>query len=83
LRIVAEALKKAEPFLELGFENDLNSWKDDGTALHAAANVGVTTTVKWLLEHGAVVNARGRMGRMPLHLAAERNTLSKTVEFLA
>ena len=46
----------AEPFLEMGFENDLNSWKGDGTALHPAANVGVTTTVKWLLEHGAVVN---------------------------
>jgi hypothetical protein len=80
-RSFEEGIALAELFLEMGF--DINAVKEEErTALHAAANSGVSKTVKWLLEHGANVNARGRMGRTPLHLAAERNTSSKTVEIL-
>jgi Ankyrin repeats (3 copies)/Ankyrin repeat len=79
-RSIAEGRALAGLFLESGFE--INSRKEDGTALHAAANSGVLSNVKWLLEHGADVNARGRMGRTPLHLAVERNASTKTVETL-
>jgi Ankyrin repeats (3 copies) len=79
-RRTEEGIALANLFLEMGFE--INSGKEDGTPLHAFANAGKPTMVKWLLEHGVNVNARGRMGRTPLHLAAERNTSSKTVEIL-
>lgn len=79
-RSFQDGVALAELFLERGF--DINAVKEGRTALHAAANSGVPTTVKWLLEHGADVNARGRIGRIPLHLAAERNRSSKTAGIL-
>jgi ankyrin repeat protein len=79
-RSLAEGVALAELFLTNGFE--INRGNEDSTALHGFANAGVPQTVQWLLDHGANVHARGRMGRTPLHLAAERNTSPKTVEIL-
>ena len=79
-RSVAEGMALAELFLASGF--DINTPKEDRTALHASANSGGLPIVKWLLAHGADVHVRGRMGRTPLHLAAERNMSSKIVDVL-
>lgn len=79
-RAQAQGVELAELFLNSGF--DINSPSDGRAALHAAANSGSPQGVKWLLEHGADVNVRGRMNRTPLHFAAERNRNSKTVEVL-
>ncbi|KAM9831750.1 cyclin-dependent kinase 4 inhibitor C [Neosynchiropus ocellatus] len=40
------------------------------TVLHDAARGGFLDTVRLLLDHGAEVNVRDRLGNLPLHLAA-------------
>lgn len=81
-RSIDDGLALASLFLEKGFAIDTIAWKEKGTALHGAANTASLEVARWLLEHGANVNARGHMGRTPLHLAAERNMSSKAVEIL-
>jgi ankyrin repeat protein len=70
----------AEVFLCSGF--DIDSQVEQRTVLHASANAGNAEVVRWLLQHGAAVNVRGRMGRTPLHLAAERNRSPRVVRVL-
>ena len=79
-RSLAEGLGLGEVFLRHGFR--VNSAHEDGTVLHRAANTGNAVGVELLLRHGADVNARGRMGRTPIHLAAERNRSPRVIEIL-
>jgi len=61
-----EALKLT---LQLG--NDLNASNAAGaTALHATAYVGFNVIAQFLVDQGAVVNARDKGGRTPLTIAA-------------
>ena len=70
----------ADLFLRHGFKIDAKA--KQGTVLHGAANSGSVDAVRWLLDRGANVNARGRMGRTPLHLAMERNSSTRIGELL-
>ena len=45
------------------------------TPLHWASRSGATPCVKWLLRHGAEVDAETTSDRTPLHLAAERGNV--------
>ena len=40
------------------------------TVLHAAAREGCLEACIWAIDHGALVEARDRDGRRPLHVAA-------------
>jgi len=80
-RSVEGGFALADLLLQKGYQ--IETEFKDGTVLHSAANGGNAAIVRWLLEHGADVNARGRMGRTPLHLAAERNTSPRVAEILA
>src|SRR3712207_1375143 len=49
---------------------DINGLSGDGkTALHSAAHLGLTRSLKWLIEHGADLNARGEHDQTPLMAA--------------
>lgn len=49
---------------------DVNAANDDGeTALHGAAYFGVNPVVEFLVEHGAAVNPRNRLGLTPTTVA--------------
>ncbi|HVT80263.1 MAG TPA: ankyrin repeat domain-containing protein, partial [Phycisphaerae bacterium] len=76
----ADGFALAELFLQHGF--DIHSPHEDGTILHRCANTGSVAVAEWLIERGSDVSRRGRMGRTPLHLAAERNRTPAMVEFL-
>jgi ankyrin repeat protein len=84
--------------IEKGADPKLKA-KDDTTALHAAAGIGVRQamgdaalkapkapqiieTMKFLLDHGADVNAADGSGMTPLHGAAQKG-LDEVVQFLA
>jgi hypothetical protein len=43
------------------------------TPLHWAARTGAAKTARWLLRHGADIDAATTAGRTPLHLAVDRN----------
>ena len=64
----AAALEAAELALEAG--NDITAANDDGeTALHWAAHWGKDSMVRWLVDHGARVNAMNKRGQTPLAIA--------------
>lgn len=49
---------------------DLNAANANGqTALHAAAGRGADSLVRFLLDHGANLEARDRLGRLPIDIA--------------
>jgi ankyrin repeat protein len=50
--------------------------EDQCTPLHHAARFGYPEVVKWLLEHGADVNAIAYNGFTPLHLAERRDVIA-------
>jgi len=52
------------------------------TLLHLYAAHEEIQAVAWLLNNGASVSARTLDGRMPLHLAADRNNGTKVIEQL-
>jgi ankyrin repeat protein len=45
----------------------------DTTPLHWAARAGATKCARWLLSHGAVVDAETLSGRTPLHMATDED----------
>jgi ankyrin repeat protein len=53
----------------------------DNTPLHLASQNGSLAIVKFLVEKGAQINARGNNGKTALHLAA-RDGYVLVVEFL-
>ncbi|XP_042211232.1 L-asparaginase 1-like isoform X3 [Homarus americanus] len=56
---------------------DASGW----TALHMACNEGILEIVVWLLQHGASVHIRDKLGRSPLSVAIE-NDHHKIIELL-
>jgi rRNA processing protein Krr1/Pno1 len=73
-------LSNLQRLITLGHKIDeVDPWGD--TALHAAANAGRYTLVKFLIEKGADVNKTNKAGSTPLHKACIADKLS-VVELL-
>lgn len=70
----------AEMLLDRGI--DINHRYDGRTMLHAFAAHEDERGVRWLLQHGADVSALDESNRTPLHVAAVRNTGTKTINAL-
>ena len=69
LRLAEEQiLETVTSALDLGVDANAASLSGD-TALHVAANSRFDSVIRLLAEHGALVNARNRMGQTPLAVA--------------
>ena len=63
-----EVLEAVKMCVELG--NDVNAVNRNGeTALHGAALTGANSVVRWLIDHGARMDAVNRQGMTPLNIA--------------
>ena len=60
---------------------DINEM-DGRTLLHAFAHQGDSVGTKWLVDHGALINARDQGNNTPLHKACERNSTLTVVKLL-
>jgi ankyrin repeat protein len=67
-----EAREHLEFFLARGLDINAVSVLSGATALHLAVNDGNALAVKILLDHGARIDIRDKLGRTPLDLAEER-----------
>jgi ankyrin repeat protein len=73
----AIAMLEGEPALTRAY--DRNGW----TPLHAAASARSQVLIQWLINHGADVNRRGRLGRTPLDNAVARRWKAADADGLA
>jgi uncharacterized protein len=70
-RAEADVLAATRALLDAGA--DVNQASSTGdTALHAAAAAGTTTVIQWLVERGAVLNAKNKAGQTPLAIVLSR-----------
>jgi len=71
-----DALEALKVSLETGL--DLNQANTKGeTALHGAASRGADTIVRFLVEHGAALNAKTNQGHTPLDIAMGKASLTQ------
>jgi len=71
-----DALEALKVSLETGL--DLNQANTKGeTALHGAASRGADTIVRFLVEHGAALNAKTSQGHTPLDIAMGKASLAQ------
>jgi ankyrin repeat protein len=61
---------------------DINEKLGSRTSLHAFAHQGDIVGTRWLVNHGARINATDDGNNTPLHKACERNSTLKVVELL-
>jgi ankyrin repeat protein len=61
---------------------DINEFIGTRSLLHAFAHQGDIVGTRWLVEHGAKINAKDCGNDTPLHKACERNSALKVVELL-
>jgi ankyrin repeat protein len=72
----AQALEALRVAFEQGL--DINQANSRGeTALHGAANRGADTIVRFLVDHGARLDARMRSGHTPLDVAMGKNVVAQ------
>jgi ankyrin repeat protein len=61
---------------------DINEMPGSRTLLHSFAHQGDIVGTRWLVDHGAKINARDVGNNTPLHKACERNSTLKVVQLL-
>lgn len=69
------AVALLQVLVEAGLPIDTRNGEDGATALHTAAFFGQKRAVRWLLDHGAPLDAQDDDGRTPLMSALSLNNL--------